>query len=540
MTDANRLTLLDCTLRDGGYYNDWKFSNELVHAYLEAVAQAGIDIIELGFRSFPKDHFLGALAYTTDDYIRQLKLPTGVRIGVMVNAADFVNYAEGGEAGVNKLFVARSESPVEIVRLAAHFHEVEKLGPCIRRLKEMGYVVGLNLMQISNRNNDEIASVGTMAASYGVDVLYFADSLGSLEPKDVDRIIQAMASTWKGPLGVHTHDNMGLALGNTVQGVLSGATWLDSTVLGMGRGPGNVRTEYLLMELGRRFGLKTNVAPLLRLLADWFEPMQRDFGWGPNPYYFLSGMYGIHPTYVQEMLSDGRYSSEDILGALEFIRRSGGDRFSAKTLASARSFYADKPSGTWSAEGWAQGRDVLLLAAGPGASEHRLGLESFVRRDRPLVIALNTESPLPIELIDAHAACHPVRLLMDAPKYRSLGTPVALPLTMLPDDVKATLDGTQCLDYGVSIQPGKFDFGKNGSVVPSPLVAAYALALATAAGAKRILLAGFDGYSSDDPRQGEMREIFEAYQATEGSVPLLAVTPSRYPISAGSVYAHWV
>src|SRR5690554_5355464 len=82
--------LLDCTLRDGGYYNSWNFEQELVKEYLEAMDAAGVDMVELGLRSLKNIGFKGACAYTTDSYLSSLVLPSRLTIGVMINASEIV------------------------------------------------------------------------------------------------------------------------------------------------------------------------------------------------------------------------------------------------------------------------------------------------------------------------------------------------------------------------------------------------------------------------------------------------------------------
>ena len=81
-----KLALLDCTLRDGGYYNNWDFPNELIEDYLKAMAAAKIEFVELGFRFFKKDVFLGPCAYTTPYFLESLNILKSIKIGVIINA----------------------------------------------------------------------------------------------------------------------------------------------------------------------------------------------------------------------------------------------------------------------------------------------------------------------------------------------------------------------------------------------------------------------------------------------------------------------
>ena len=89
------LVMLDCTLRDGGYYNNWDFDAQLVQDYLQAMLGLGVDYVELGFRGFAGSDFRGAYAFTTDAFLRSLQLPAALNVGVMVNASEVLNHPSG-------------------------------------------------------------------------------------------------------------------------------------------------------------------------------------------------------------------------------------------------------------------------------------------------------------------------------------------------------------------------------------------------------------------------------------------------------------
>ncbi|MFM9160977.1 MAG: hypothetical protein ACKOPK_24425 [Dolichospermum sp.] len=82
-----KVKLIDCTLRDGGYYNVWDFNTQLIKEYLQAMSAISVDYVELGFRSFDSNGFKGGCAYTTDNFISQFDIPDNLKIGVMVNAS---------------------------------------------------------------------------------------------------------------------------------------------------------------------------------------------------------------------------------------------------------------------------------------------------------------------------------------------------------------------------------------------------------------------------------------------------------------------
>lgn len=529
--------LLDCTLRDGGYYNSWDFDIAIIQEYLKAMDKLNVDYVELGLRGFNKDGFKGACAYTTDSFINNLEVPEGLKLGVMVNASDLIRHPKGVEVALTELFVHAEESPISLVRIACHFHEYEYTLPASIWLKNHGYTVGINIMQIADRSVEEIRCLAYMANEYPIDVLYFADSLGSLNPEKTSRIIQTMRECWKGPLGIHTHDNMGFALANSLRSVEEGVTWIDGTVTGMGRGPGNAKTEYLAIELKDIRQVSYNMTPLLRLIEKYFKPMQQDCGWGTNTFYYLAGKFGIHPTYIQEMIRDPRYNEEDILAVIEYLKSEGGKKFNINTLEAARNFFSGQPTGSWNPASVISNKEVLIIGTGPSVFKYKLAIEEYIRNNLPFVIALNTQPHIDSDLIDIRAACHPVRILADSSIHATLPQPLVIPASMLSDNVNKAYKEKKILDFGLSVQEDTFIFESNYCILPNSLVFGYALAIATSGVAARILLAGFDGYGANDSRTNEVNTLLNNFTQLPNTPSVLSITPTQYNISTSSVYA---
>lgn len=528
---------LDCTLRDGGYYNAWDFSPELINDYLLAMQAAGVNTVELGLRSLNNKGFKGACAFTTDEFLSSLPLSENLTIGVMVNASELVGDARQEDV-LAKLFpVPAIESPVDLVRIASHLHEFEKALPAVTWLKKQGYQVGFNLMQIADCPEQEVKALARLANQYPLDVLYFADSMGSMSPEQTAQIIGWLRSEWLGALGIHTHNNLGLALSNTLRALDEGVTWVDATVTGMGRGPGNALTEELAIEISTRRQQKISLVPLMALIRKHLRTMKESYGWGTNPYYYLAGKYGIHPTYIQEMLNDSRYSEEDVLAVIEHLRIEGGKKFSLNTLDAARHFYRGKPQGQWSPNSIFSGRDVLLLGTGQGVEQHRIALENYIRKEKPLVLALNTQTAIAPELIDLRVACHPVRLLADCEAHTKLPQPLITPYSMLPKDVQYALGSKEVLDFGLNVQVDTFEFHDTYCTAPTSLVVAYALAIIASGKAHKVYVAGFDGYKAGDPRNLEINNIFKLFELNRDNINVFSITPTRYNLSKKSIYA---
>jgi 4-hydroxy 2-oxovalerate aldolase len=457
-------------------------------------------------------------------------------LGVMVNACDFAAFDGGAVAAVDSLFHRKSLSQIDVVRVAVHPDEVEAAEPAVRHLAELGYKVGLTLMQVGDKPRAVLTEIARRVEGWrAVEVFYFVDSLGAMAEDDVRRVVSALADGWTGAIGFGARDNCQKALANTLAAFEAGASWLDAAILGMGRGAGNTRMEHLISDISRRIG-RFRPAALYPLVLEDFQKLQDKYRWGTNLVYYLSAQYGIDPSYAQQMLDDGRYSTEQILGALEQLRRSGGGAYSAGNLRHALAGSVESSEGSYDARGWATERDVLIVGAGSSVMRHRDDILDFINKVRPLVLSLNVNRVLPPDVVTAYVACHQARLMIEAHEYRQLDKVIVAPSASIPSAVREQFEGVRTLDYGLAVANRDFVVNPKGCVLPAALAAPYALAFVTAAGARRVFLAGFDGYGAEDPRQVEMIQMLEAYRRVPNSLPLVALTSSSYPVQQSSLH----
>ena len=529
--------VLDCTIRDGGYYNEWDFCRAYVDKYLAAVGAACIYVVEVGFRFFPQSKFLGAFAYSSDDYLRTLPLPNNVIIAVMVNAAELIQHPRGAVYAIHALFNTRDESPVGIVRVATNARDISACEEIANTLCKLGYSVFMNLMQVSVLEKEEITNISSEISGWGsVETLYFADTFGSMDSDDVVLTINSIAKVWDGAVGIHAHDNKGQALSNCMTALKCGVDYLDSTLNGMGRGAGNAKTENLLVELELREFKKYFPDAVFPLALKEFSSLQEKFQWGSNFYYFLSAVHGIHPSYIQEMLSDERYSTEQILSAINFLKMTKLPFYSSQNMLRALSGEEGCEFGNWSPVDRISGRTVLVLGSGPGTRRYIQELSQYVERHKPVVFCLNINDDVPQDIVDFYLSCHESRILFESDSYFDLKVPLIAPLSRLPKNILESLRDVEILDYGLRVQKESFEIQENGCVLDSPLVLSYALSVATSGNAAQILLAGMDGYEASDPRQQEIIDLFSRYSKLDKTCHILAVTPSTYPVEKTSLF----
>ncbi|PWQ98688.1 aldolase catalytic domain-containing protein [Leucothrix arctica] len=535
------MKLLDCTLRDGGYYNNWDFSQEVVDAYLNAVADAGIDYVELGLRNFPRSGFLGAYAYTTEQHLNTLHLPEGPVYGVMIDAKTILSSELSSEDAIDVLFVPCDESKIGLVRIAAHYHEVDASGPMVARLKALGYVVGYNLMQSAGKPFEVITEKARIVKSWGnnLDVLYFADSLGNMDQVEVDRIITALRVEWSEPLGIHTHDNMGKGLDNCLAAKKSGVTWLDSTITGMGRGAGNTQTERLLAVLATQTDAY-NQLPVYDLVIRYFEEMQKDYGWGSNLLYFLGAQHDVHPTYIQNLLSSDQYGTEEVIAAISYLSKlDGTTSYNGAILETAVNFNSsiEEVSGSEALVNLFQGCEVLVITNAISTKTYQSAIETYIKEKQPIVISVNINEFIDASLIDYYIISHNVKFLIDAQKYQSLNKPIILPKHRFSKDEVAKLAGVKYIDFGFNNDAAQLSITSSFVDTKYDYTSAYLLGVLLVSKPAFVSLVGFEGYENNDSRQQGMLSIFSQYNNTNAAPPLTALTPSSYPVAKGSIYA---
>ena len=522
--------ILDCTLRDGGYYNRWDFKPDLVKDYLRVMERVGVDYVELGLRQIKNERYLGANAYTSPKYLDRLSLPDGPIYGVMVDAKTILSEECSQEEVVNQLFKDRCDEKIGLVRIAAHFDEVSECFPMLKQLKQKGFLVGLNIMQASLRESEELTEKAKIINGFGcVDVLYFADSLGSMGEQDVQRVYKSIRSGWIGEIGFHAHNNMGQAVSNVHIAIGLGCTWVDGTVTGMGRGAGNAEIEYLLEN--SKLKRTNDSGSLFSLAVKHFAPLKNQSGWGASLPYFVGAKLGLHPTYVQELCSNtnlDKNSLYEVLADLSEIERP--HVFSNSIMEDVISKKTDggivlgqKVSAIF------EDKEILLVAQTDISAMYRDAIIDYASSKNAILISINMPSKKVGIEYDFVAVSHNQKYREDHEKYKNGGYEYIAPRKMFVES-----DLPVAHDYGICVKPGFFEMHGSYAYVPNRLTVSYAIAFCLEAKAKNISLIGFGGFSGDDPRQKEMQQFLSMLSSMH--VNVRSLTPTSYSIPEISIY----
>ncbi|ALS57069.1 hypothetical protein [Rathayibacter toxicus] len=231
------ITLLDCTLRDGGNHNSWQFTPQDVDEIVTRLDRAGVPFIEIGYRGGSGSHSAmntGASARCDDEYLAALPAVTQAAFVAMVvptvcSLKDALHLAH---------------SRVKVVRVAVYPWDAHLAPAYIEALRAAGLRVTVNLMALSYTDQDSLHRiVGMFTGDAAPDVFYVADSFGALTPRTVTSVITQLVGSSSAPVGVHFHNNLGLSAANTLAAIDAGARWVDASLASLARGAGNLATE---------------------------------------------------------------------------------------------------------------------------------------------------------------------------------------------------------------------------------------------------------------------------------------------------------
>jgi 4-hydroxy-2-oxovalerate aldolase len=286
--------LLECTLRDGSYVIDFQFTERDTMIIAAALEGAGIDLIEIGHGVGLNASVAGKgqAAATDEAYLRAAS--------VALKRAKWGMFFIPGIGRHEDLEMAASYG-MHFVRVGTNATEVEESREYIEHAKKLGLFVSANLMKSYTMPPAELAEQGSLSAQYGADVVCVVDSAGGMLPEDVTAYIRAMRGAIGVPVGFHGHDNLSLGVANVLAAIDAGATYVDSTLRGMGRGGGNPATEVLVPVLKKRgIDLGIDLNRLMDLSERIVKPMLH--GAGPNPIDITSGYAQFHSSYLKTIL----------------------------------------------------------------------------------------------------------------------------------------------------------------------------------------------------------------------------------------------
>ncbi len=297
------IKILDATLRDGGLVNNFAFTDEFVKDLYHANVKAGIDYMEFGYKA-DRDEFdpkeYGKWKFCNEEDLRNIvgDNNTDLKISIL---------ADAGRTNYKRDLLPRSESVIDMVRVAAYIYQIPSAIEMIEDAHAKGYETTINIMAVSRVREDQLEQSLELLANTNVDVIYIVDSFGVYYPEEIIKLTEKYMQIAKAKgkkLGIHAHNNQQLAFANTIEALRHGVSYLDATVSGMGRGAGNCYVESLLSFLRNP---KYNISPIMDFVSEHMDKIREEGAvWGYDIPYMLTGILNSHPSSAIKFIKEGR------------------------------------------------------------------------------------------------------------------------------------------------------------------------------------------------------------------------------------------
>lgn len=324
--------LLDCTIRDGGYVNNWNFTESQIRQCYEACCLAGIEYMEIGFRNRKTSQNLkkyGASYFCDEEFVnRVVSGLSGTKLAVMVTINEF---------DVND-FVDCDNSPIKLVRILMAYHggkngddsvlDIPQLLAGIDQAKTLmskGYAVSFNVGRIDKVSREQLYEICRLISSAGIQYFTMADTYGSVDLTDIESLIPYVNSLFRDKfnnknikIGFHAHDNCSNGTTKALYSLKYGVSVIDGCIMGFGRGSGNARTELLCMDLNKHKNSNYEFIHLIKFadehISNYKECIHNQ---SYNVIYALTAYFGVHVSYGIQIIE--KFRKLDILQVYDFL-----------------------------------------------------------------------------------------------------------------------------------------------------------------------------------------------------------------------------
>lgn len=482
-----KISLLDCTLRDGGYLNDWKFGKNTIINVFERLVASGVDFIEVGFldqrREFDPERTIFPDVKSVNKTIGKLDKKDAMIVGM-------IDY---GTLDIDKV-CPKSESCLDGIRVIFKKHLRKEALEYVGKLKALGYKVFAQLVSITSYTDEElndlirlanevkpfaVSMVDTYGLCHSDTLMHYCDILD----KNLDKEIS---------LGYHAHNNFQLGYANCIE-MLSRKydrdVLVDGTIYGMGKSAGNCPIELLIMYLNGRKGKNYDMYQILEAADSNIVAFQKQTPWGYSMFYFIAASNDCHPNYVTWLMNKRTLSVKQINKVLSKIPHEKKLMYDASVIEQLYSDFqeieVDDKDDLKRLSDELSEKKVLILGPGTNVIRQSDKVKDFIIGNNPTVISINY---IPGDIKPDYC------FITNSKRYVQLSSHIAKNAdTFKVIATSNVTSSTENFDFVLKYS-NLLDF--NAQFIDNSFL--MLLKVLKKIGVKKVYAAGFDGYATDD------------------------------------------
>lgn len=473
-----KVSVLDCTLRDGGYCNQWRFGSGNIKRIVEGLTEAGIDIVECGFLTDRVVYDEDVTKYTTmEEASKVMPKDRAGRIYVCM-----VNYGEYRLSEIPE----NDRSSVDGIRVAFHKKDMEEALCFCEGIQKKGYKVFVQAMVSLSYSDEEFLGLMKRVNRFKPYAFYIVDSFGMMKRKELVRLFYMVEHNLADGImiGFHSHNNMQLSYSNAQALVDIGTQRemvIDSSVFGMGRGAGNLNTELFVEYLNDNIGAAYDSKPLLNIIDGILTQFYQENYWGYSLSNYLSAKYNAHPNYASYLDDKKTLTVEDIDEIFAMMDDDKKAEFDKGYIGNLYVRYMARgmvhEEHEQELRKMLTGKKVLLVAPGKSAVDEGEKIKEFSARSDVVSIGINSDRYCPyVDFIFLSNLRRFKELDKDKKGKCIVTSNIPGDNVYLQTGYRKLLNTVECVQ-------------DNAGLMAIRLLASY--------GVTEIWLAGFDGYSHD-------------------------------------------
>ena len=392
MKDPNAalIQLLDCTLRDGGYINDWNWGYNEARKIIELLVKSGVDVVEVGFLRNVEEYIPDITVCNQIEELNQL-LPRNRGNTLFSAMAMNSNY------DIRKLS-PYSGSGIELIRITAHDYDIDEGIEFAKKVKEKGYKVSVNPINIMGYSDAQIIDILQKVNDIYPYQFAIVDTFGSMKRRDLDRIVSLADHNLNKNirLSLHLHENMSLSCSlaqNFIDKNLDRLIAVDGSLMGMGRVPGNLPIELIADYLNDYQHHTYDIDYMMDAIQDYIVPIKENAKWGYDPVYFLAARFNLHRNYAEHYLAKGDLTTRDInhiLSRFDKMKASVFDwEYADQIYEEYKGNVIDDSLDRERLRELLKGKNICVLSPGATLNTYKDVINKFIYENKCVVISIN-------------------------------------------------------------------------------------------------------------------------------------------------------
>lgn len=387
----SKIKVLDCTLRDGGYVNQWNFGANCSLKIFQNLLKSKIDYIECGFLKDCEYSYQKTLFSKIED-INKLPVDTEMHLSEIVAMIIF------GQFSYDKLVPKTKNIALDAIRVTFKKHEIEDVFKFFEKIKHCGYKIFVNPTNIDTYSDLELIDLLKQVNKLQPHGFSIVDTKGILRETDILRLYYLINNNLDKNISLcfHSHNNLQLSFSNAqclMKVCKDRELIIDSTVFGMGRGAGNLCTELITQYINDNYNGQYDIIPILKIVDEHINPIFARTPWGYSVPYYLAATNHCHPNYAKYLVDKQTVPVENINILLKLIPDNKKSIYDANLI---KQLYLDKFSDVIDdadtvkyLENILKDRKILIMAPGKSLKSENKKIEKFITDENPFIISLN-------------------------------------------------------------------------------------------------------------------------------------------------------